>query len=503
MAFHPYIDIQSISKSFGATHALTKVNLALERGEIHGLLGENGAGKTTLMKVLSGIVVPEEGSVSIAGTDLAFGNAPQCRRAGVSIAYQELSSPMNVSVATKINWPSLPRGRSGLVSRRRLRASTNAILREYDLDGIGPDATMSQLTLAQRQQIEIVTAMSKKPRLLILDEPTAALPDTDWLFNRIHQFGDAGTTVIYISHKMSEIESICDRGTVLRAGEVVGEFSRGSHTQDELVTLMVGREITQRTAKTAYTPKAGSKPTLSVNKLAQNSDANPISMTIQPGEIVGLAGLQGQGEKTLLYTISNKIRHPSQSVTIKQGNAETDVFLVPEERKTEALFLRHNATYNMLVSSIAKFATLGFVHSKQENEQAKTVSQSVNLAPAALGTPIEHLSGGNQQKVVLARALAADPACLVLFDPTRGVDPATKFEMYDVINDFAGKGRSVFIYSTEIPELIRLCNRVYVIREDSIVGEFAGEQLKESNIVPSMLGWSNSEEENGNHADIR
>ena len=490
MVFGPFVDIQGVCKSFGSTRALRGVSLGLGRGEVHGLLGENGAGKSTLMKVLSGVVVPDSGTAVVDGVELGFWDAGRCKRAGVAIAFQELSSPSNVSVATKLCWPGLPRGRLGLVSRRAMLERASDVFERFGVRGIDPLALIGDLSLAQRQQVEIVAAMACDPKLLILDEPTAALPDTDWLFARIRELSARGVTVIYISHKMSEIESICASGTVLRNGSVVGSFSRGSCSQDELVELMVGRSLAGQDGTGSERGRAvGDGCVLEVSGF-DGEGRGGVDLAVHEREIVGVAGLEGQGQKELLYSIAGGGGVPRGGrVSIVQSDAASRVALVPEERKTEALFARQRTDFNVLVSVLSSVSSFGFLRGARWRGRAGELSALVNLPGEMLGRAVEDLSGGNQQKAVVARALALDPACLVLFDPTRGVDPGTKFELYGSIRRFAGRGRGVLMYSTEIPELVRLCDRVYVMRGGSVAGEFSGEGVNERSIMAAALGW--------------
>ncbi|MCL2803061.1 MAG: sugar ABC transporter ATP-binding protein [Micrococcales bacterium] len=486
-----FVLIDSISKSFGATQALRDVSMTLERGEIHGLLGENGAGKSTLMKAMSGVVVPDKGEISIDGQLLKPGRPEVSRRAGLGIAYQELSSPPNVLVATKLLWPKLPRGWNGLVSRKAMVSKANQILERFDATDIEPDAMIGSVTLAQRQKVEILAAMSIDPKLLVLDEPTAALPDTDWLFGILKRLSQAGTTVVYITHKMPEIDQICHRGTVLRNGRTVGAFEHGSHNEDQLVELMIGRSVEHDPGRRAAAlPSVGQgKPTLAVERLATDTGLVDGTLSVSPGEVVGIAALEGQGQRDLFYAIAGVLPRASGTVEVARTDAAAPTALVPEERKTEALLPRQSTEYNLSISSLKKIARAGVVSRRRERSFAEDTASNVNLPSSMLAKPIDALSGGNQQKAVLGRTLARDPAVLVLFDPTRGVDPGTKFEIYDFIRGFAAKGRAVLMYSTEIPELVRLCHRVYAISGGRIVAEFKGEEIQERAIMAAVLAW--------------
>jgi ribose transport system ATP-binding protein len=481
-----FVEIQGISKSFGATKALTDVTMTLDRAEIHGLLGENGAGKSTLMKVLSGMVVPDTGSVQIDGHHVQFGHPRHARRAGLGIAYQELSSPPNITIAAKLCLPDLPRGPLGLVSRKKMALNASRILDKFGANHVEPQALIADVDLATRQQVEIIAAMSMDPKLLILDEPTAALPDTTWLFTQLRRLKESGCTVVYISHKLHEIEEICDRGTILRSGRTVGSFARGEKTDDELVELMIGRSFSK-----TFPPKPlgreGGKPVLVAEGVAVGNRLREATLTVRENEIVGVAGLEGQGQRELLYGLANLMPLVAGRVVVEPTDTGTKTALVPEERKTEALFLEMSCAFNMTVGSLRKYSAGGIISKRRELRLADGISRQVNLPRQLLTRRVADLSGGNQQKAVFARTLSQDPRCLILFDPTRGVDAATKLELYDLMRKFADNGRGVIIYSTEIPELVGLCDRVYTVHGGRIRGEFTGGDITETNIMRSAL----------------
>ncbi|GAA3691716.1 sugar ABC transporter ATP-binding protein [Arthrobacter ginkgonis] len=481
-----FVEIHGISKSFGATKALSDVTMTLDRAEIHGLLGENGAGKSTLMKVLSGMVVPDTGSVQIDGHQVPFGHPRHARRAGLGIAYQELSSPPNITIAAKLCLPDLPRGPLGLVSRKKMALKASRILDKFGANHVDPEALIADVDLATRQQVEIIAAMSIDPKLLILDEPTAALPDTTWLFTQLRRLKESGCTVVYITHKLHEIEEICDRGTILRSGRTVGSFERGEKTDDELVELMIGRSFSK-----TFPPKPrgrdDGKPVLVAEGVAVGTRLKEATLTVRENEIVGIAGLEGHGQRELLYGLANLMPLVAGRVVVEPTETGTKTALVPEERKTEALFLEMSSAFNMTVGSLRKYSAGGIISKRRELRLAEEISKQVNLPRQLLTRRVGDLSGGNQQKAVFARTLSQDPRCLILFDPTRGVDAATKLELYDLMRKFADNGRGVVIYSTEIPELVGLCDRVYTVHGGRIRAEFTGGDITETNIMRSAL----------------
>ncbi len=490
------IEVNHLSKAFGETRALDDVSLQLRGGEVHALLGENGAGKSTLVKIATGVVTPDAGELVIDGETVLFGSARQAGVGGVSTAFQELSLLPNLSVAENLLLPDLPRGRAGLVSRRKTRSQAARILADWDLQ-LSPDAAVEGLPLAAKQRLEIVKALRHEPKLLILDEPTAALADTAWLFGHIRRATAAGCAVLYISHKLPEIKEICDRGTVLRNGRVVGTFERENFDEDRLITQMIGRSF-----EATFPARSGDRHdeiALRIKDLESGDTLHGATLNVHKGEVVGLAALEGQGQRDLFYTIygvqkptagtievegsAAKIRSPRAALHVGSGIA-----LVPEERKAEALFLELDGRKNLTVPILDKVATGGFISRRRERRRAAEEAEALNVDVAALDRPVGRLSGGNQQKVVLGKTLLTGAKTLLLFDPTRGIDAATKLEIYDLVRRLADQGTAILVYSTEIPELVGLCDRVYAMYGGRITGEFTAEQLTEDNVMTATIG---------------
>ena len=482
-----HIEILNVSKRFGATAALSNVSMSVEAGQVHGLLGENGAGKSTLMKVLSGVVSPDTGEVKIGGNRLRLGSPRDSRDIGLAMAYQELSAPPNITVATKLCLPKLPTRFGFAVSQRELTEKARARLREWEADHLDPHAVISELSLAARQEVEIVAALASSPKLLVLDEPTAALSDPNWLFRQLERVTASGASVIYISHKLNEINAICDTGTVLRNGKAVAGFTRGELSEDELVELMIGRSFNH--AFPAKPDQNGiGEVVLDVRELMAGTKLSGVSVQVRAGEIVGVAGLEGQGQRELFYALAGELRPHGGTVTVVAKPGTVDFSLVPEERKSEALFLQMRSDFNLTLPLTSRFSRASVVSRRRERELSEGIAAEVNLAPKMLKQRIADLSGGNQQKVVFGRAVAQSPRCLLLFDPTRGVDAATKLEIYKMTREFAAKGHAVLVYSTEIPELVGLCDRVCSLYGGRIVAEHTAEDLSESSVMRSVLG---------------
>lgn len=491
-----FIEITEVSKRFGATRALQSVGFTLEQGEIHGLLGENGAGKSTLMKVLSGVISPDAGSVVVDGDSMHLGDPNASRRMGIGIAFQELSSPPNISVAMKLCLRDAPRNALGMISQRKLMKQAASILEEFHAEHISPSALISEVDLATKQQVEIIAAMRDARTLLVLDEPTAALPDTDWLFARMRELASDGTSIIYISHKLKEVEQVCRRGTVIRNGSNVGEFTLGEVSEAELVELMIGRSFAHTFPEKEPLGTISNEPLVRVTGLSAGK-AQSVSFTLYPGEILGVAALEGQGQRDLFYALAGMRAVKGGRVEIDATQASRSTALVPEERKTEALFLELSSKYNLTISTPQQFSAAGVTSTKRERVLAESRADSVKLPHAMLEKSVGSLSGGNQQKVVFGRALSQDPACLILFDPTRGVDVPTKVELYALIRAYARSGRAVIMYSTEIPELVGVCDRVLTMHSGRFSGEFTGSLVAEAKILTGALNLLESDEHEG------
>jgi ribose transport system ATP-binding protein len=346
--------------------------------------------------------------------------------------------------------------------------------------------------------VEIARALSNEPKLLILDEPTAALPDPEWLFAHIQGVKDRGGSVLYISHRLQEIERMCDRGTILRNGRVVGEMDRESFDENRIITMMIGRSL-DLTFPPRADPRPDAKPVLTAKGFQVGDKVRGVDIDVREGEIVGLAGLEGQGQRDFLYAlvgleqatggtievegVQRKLRGPRAALEAGPGIA-----LVPEERKSEGLFLDLTVRRNLTLPALSEFSPAGVVSPGGEFATAAAIAQRLNIAPEVLDRSVASLSGGNQQKVVLGRTLLTGARCLLLFDPTRGIDAGTKLEIYDLIRRFAADGGAVVLYSTEIPELVGLCDRVHVIYGGRMVKTCADEDLTEETILSAAVG---------------
>ncbi len=492
----PVLLVRGLAKSYGATAALRQVSLDLHAGEVHALLGENGAGKSTLVKILSGIVAPDAGELILAGTPYRPGSLMQARAAGISTAFQELSLLPNLTVATNLMLPRLRKGFAGLTSARRNQQHATAILAEYGASDISRAALVGDLSLAEKQRVEIVRAVSHRPRLLVLDEPTAALAEPEWLFSLIERLAAEGIAILYISHRLAEVRRLCRRGTVLRNGESIGTVNLSGTTDADIFRMMVGTPPDRRSAAAATGAAAAAPVALAVRGLG-GTDVADVDFDVHVGEIVGVAALEGQGQRELFRMLAGvaRIAHgtvaiagrPTRLASPAQA-ARKGIGFVPEERKTEGVFLGLGTGENMSLSILDRLQRLGLIDRKRERAALRDGARRVDLAERALDQPISALSGGNQQKALLGRVLLSGARNLVLFDPTRGVDVGTKQVIYGVIRDFVGQGGSVLIYSTELAELVQFVHRCLVLYRGRIVGEVSGEALSEEHLVSLATG---------------
>ncbi len=490
------LNVQDVSKAYGATIAVKRVSFDIEHGEIHALVGENGAGKSTVVKMLSGIVAPDEGTLELDDAAFAPGSPMAAREAGVSAAFQELSLLPNLTVAENLMLPTQLKGAGGLVSRNRNWDSAAAILAEYGLQHIHPGVVVGTLSLAEKQRIELVRAISRKPKLLVLDEPTAALADPTWLFDILDRVTDAGTGVLYISHRLYEVRKLCRRCTVLRNGESIETVSLAGVDNERIFELMVGAVAHPRKVAADSSSHSDQPVALAAHMLA-GGKVKEISLEIHRGEIVGVAALEGQGQRDLFRMLagltrirSGEIRIDGKQVAIRTpaDAAEASIGFVPEERKTEGIFLGLPTADNLTLSLLAGLQRFGIIDRGQESAAVGRGAQRVDLPPRYLKLRIGALSGGNQQKALIGRVLLSGARNLVLFDPTRGVDVGTKALVYSVIRDFVGDGGAVLLYSTELSELVDLVDRCLVVYDGRIVGEVPREQLSEPHLVALATG---------------
>jgi rhamnose transport system ATP-binding protein len=484
----PGLEFRDVRKSFGAVHALRGVSFAVGEAEAHALVGENGAGKSTLLKILAGILRPDAGQLFWNGEPLDLASPREALERGIGMVYQEMLCFPNLTVTGNI-FAGREIVRGGRLRERDMRARTRVLLDELHL-AIDPDARAESLPAAHRQLLQVARALAFDCRILVLDEPTAALTDaeTDHLFAVLDRLKRRGTTLLYVSHRLPEVFRLCDRITVLRDGGYAGSFDRAQATPDRIVAAMVGRDLPPRAQ---HASKAGGAPALEVRALTRRPHFTGVSLALAAGDIVGLFGLVGSGRSELLETIFGLAAADEGTVLVEgrpvrirsaRDAARCGIALVPEERQRQGLFFNLSIRHNlMLPSRTASRAIL--INSPRERRESEALLRSWRIkAPGADAFP-DSLSGGNQQKVVLAKWLATAPRVLLLDEPTKGVDVGAKFEIHEIVRRQAAEGAACLVASSDLPEVLALCTRIAVMREGRIQGELAGDQATEEAVM--------------------
>ena len=490
--------MDGITKHYGGVRALEGVQFSAGRGRIHALLGENGAGKSTLIKVLSGVVRPDSGTITIEGRAVSFGSPMAAMEAGVACIFQELSLLPHLTVADNITITRPPR-RAGIIDRAAQLRITERLLARVGADDIHPDAPVEELPLSRRQMVEIAKALARDPKILILDEATSALTaaDVQKVFALLRQLRAEGMAVIYISHRMHEIAELADDCTVFRNGRYVETFEGGTKSDAEIVELMIGREYSN-----AFPPRAvtdtNAAPVLSVRDLDWGGRLNGITLEVRPGEVVGLGGLDGQGQKQLLQALFGTVVGATGSIEIggrpqrinsprRAKSEEIGLALIPEDRKNEGLMLPMSVRDNLSFAAIERFARFGIIDGAAEQAAIGEMLKTLQIKSDGVDGPVSALSGGNQQKVVIGKWLMNRPRIILLNDPTRGIDVGTKQEFYALLARLAAAGAAIIYYSTDYDELIGCCDRVLVLYDGRIIRTLAGAELTERNLVSAAL----------------
>ncbi len=504
------LSLSGVSKRYGGVRALTGVNFACGRGSIHAVLGENGAGKSTLIKIISGVVQPDEGTIALEGRPIVFPTPQSANAAGVVCIFQELSLMPDLSVADNISIASPPK-RFGLIDKRAQRRRAEQLLARVGCEDINPQSLVKNLPLSRRQMVEIAKALGRKPKLLILDEATSALTaaDVQRVYGILHALRDEGLSLLYISHRMHEIEELADTCSVFRNGQHIETFPKGTRTDEQVVQMMIGREW-----RNVYPPKpvrnAPLPVELEVRDLGWEDRLAGISLRVGKGEIVGLGGLDGQGQRELLLAMFGVLRGVTGTIAV-DGVAKTihspahakspsvGLALIPEDRKTEGLCLPMGVADNISMAALDSMTRGLVVDRALESRKIDEMAKKLKIKFGKLSDAVATLSGGNQQKVVIAKWLLTGARVILLNDPTRGIDVGTKQEIYQLLRDLADAGTSILLYSTDYDELIGCCDRVLILYGGRVVRELEGGDITEANIVASSLNISLTEKA-GAHA---
>ncbi|UJQ94850.1 sugar ABC transporter ATP-binding protein [Mariluticola halotolerans] len=494
------LHLQGVTKSYGPTVALSDASFSVKAGTVHALLGENGAGKSTVVKILSGLVRPDGGSISLFGEDVQIAHRGGSSELGIETAFQEIPLINDLTVAENLLLPDLPLRFGFLVKRRAMMERVRALQSELEIADIDPRALVSELDLSQRQKVEIARAISRNPRLLILDEPTAALSraDVEWLGRRIAELKVKHTTIVLVTHRMPEVRDLCSDMSILRNGTHVGSFSVGEISDEQVFRHIMGRSV-EVSFPSRSVPKAKTDhpPLIQAEGITAGRKVRDISMSLNPGEIVGVACLQGMGQVDFFNALFGVEQLSAGRLLINGEQAhfgspanaiEAGLALVPEDRKIQGLALNRSGVENATLPIVEDFSSFGILQAKQEQNAADQVFASVNLHPRALYQTPSEFSGGNQQKIVLAKWLMTQCRSLLVFDPTRGVDIGTKHEIYALLRGFAETGGGVLFHSTEVPELIGLCDRILVIYDGRVVADVPHSEATEEGIGALMMG---------------
>ncbi|MGF9712635.1 sugar ABC transporter ATP-binding protein [Paenibacillus naphthalenovorans] len=495
---HQYVlQMKNICKTFPGIVALDQVSLHIKKGEVHALMGENGAGKSTLMKILAGVEQPDSGDIILNGRKVFFNRPLDAMNHGISMIHQELNSILDMTIAENIFIGREPCYKLGIVNTQELKARTRELFQSVGMD-INPDKKLVELSVAEMQMVEIVKAISYNADIIIMDEPTSAITDreVDKLYEIIRKLTGQGKSIIYISHKMNEIYKICDAITVLRDGRYIATRPTEEINQQQLISLMVGRDLKDMYVK--QSSRIG-ETYLEVKGLTRNGKFSNIHLHVRQGEILGIAGLMGAGRTELVETIFGAYKADAGEIYVKQkkvdmsnpGSAISNgISLVTEDRKLFGLNLKFSVKDNTTLANLKKFTRFRqIINFKEEKQTVDHLMKYLNIKASNRNTMVNTLSGGNQQKVVLAKWLLCNPDLLILDEPTRGIDVGSKAEIYKIISQLANEQKAIIMISSEMPELLGMSDRIIVLHEGKITGEFLREEFDQEKIMACAAGF--------------
>jgi ribose transport system ATP-binding protein len=528
---NPFLRLEHITKRYGGVTALSNVDFACSLGTIHAVVGENGAGKSSLMKLIAGVTRPDEGEIYVEDKPIKFASPSEAAALGIVCIFQELSLLPDLSVADNISIADPPK-RLGLIDRPRQRRIAEEVLHRVGCGDIHPDERVKDLPLSRQQMVEIAKALIRNPRLIIMDEATSALTarDVEHLYRIVRGLREQGVAVLYISHRMPEISALADICSVFRNGKHIETFPMSSRTTEEIVPMMIGREVARAypekpTAPTPSTPSTPSTkstlvhsdadtptrlsaPLLEIKDLTWYHVLNGISLKLAPGEIVGLGGLDGQGQSELLLALFGVLRGLSGEVYIdgrpttiehprQAKSRDIGLALIPQDRQTQGLLLPMSIEDNLVLAASPDFSRFGLIDRAREQTATNDIVAKLRILANNLSAPVRTLSGGNQQKVVIGKWLLKQPRILLLNDPTRGIDVGTKQELYRLMRELAGTGLGILFYSTDYEELIGMCDRVLVCYGGRLIRELSGPDLNEHNLITTSLNLAENNDPKG------
>lgn len=483
--------MEGIDKSFTGVHALKGVDFDLQKGEVHALMGENGAGKSTLMKILTGIYSKDSGTITYEGKEVEFKTPKEAQDAGIAIVHQELNMMNHLTVAQNIFiGREVMNGK--IINDKKMCDDAAALFKKLNIE-IDPTAVMGDLTVGKQQMCEIAKAISREVKLIVFDEPTAALTDTEIeeLFKIIRDLREKGLGIIYISHRMDEIKVITDRVTVMRDGEYVGTLITKDCTKEDIINMMVGRVIYEEPKQKSMVPK-DAPVVLSVRHLNAGKMVRDVSFDLRKGEILGFAGLMGAGrtetaraifgadqiESGEIYMNGNRVEIKSPRDAVAAG-----IGYLSEDRKRYGIILDKTITENSTMATMEEYQNGMFIDKKKERQATEKYVEKLKTKTPTVDTAVGNLSGGNQQKVVIAKWLVRDCEVLIFDEPTRGIDVGAKSEIYHLMNELAGQGKSIIMISSELPEVLRMSDRILVMCEGRVTGEIPIEEASQEKIM--------------------
>ena len=490
------LKIEDVHKSFPGTKALKGVSLNVRKGEIHALVGENGAGKSTLMNVISGVLQPDSGKIILNGEEVSFRGPSDAQRKGIGFVHQELALCPHVTVAQNIYMGRLPI-KNGTINNKVLNSESKKILDRFDAD-FSTEDRLGNLSVAQQQVVEIARALSLNCNIVIFDEPTSSLneAEAEALFNVIKDISNHGISVLYISHKLSEIFTLCDTVTVLRDGAEIFSSSLKDCTPESIVKAMVGRDIEHM-----YPPKSNIRSQdelFRVEGFSRYPDFINASFTLNKGEILGLSGLVGSGRTELSRAICGidlsmqgavYINGDKNEINNYQDAIEHGLCYLTEDRKLDGLFLNMSITNNIPACIIDNVANYGFIPHKTINILAKEYKKKLNIKVEDVEKKVSNLSGGNQQKVLISKLLATNPKIIIMDEPTRGIDVGAKSEIHEMLRNLCNEGVGIIVISSELPEIVGLCDRVIILHEGKVIGELDGDDVTQEKIIQKTTNF--------------
>lgn len=489
------IEMRGIDKSFGSNQVLKQAGFTLESGEVHALMGENGAGKSTLMKILTGVYTKDAGTVLVDGKEVNYKNPQEAEKAGIVFIYQELNVMFDLTVEENLFMGKEIHGKFGICDRKAMQKKAREALNTLGVD-ISPKIVMSELSVGQQQMVEICKALMADAKVIIMDEPTAALTQSETvaLFKVIESLRKKGVSMVYISHRMEEIFELCDRITVLRDGSYIGVKNIPETNMNEIVKMMIGREIGERYPSRDV--KIG-KEVLKVKGLTRKGTFHDVSFSVRAGEVLGVSGLMGAGRTEIMQAIFGNLSYESGSIEIdgkevKISNPrqamEQGIGFITEDRKTEGLMLDKSIRENISLCNLGRISKSSVISKEAEKNMVAEAIKDLHIKCFGPYHECNNLSGGNQQKVVLAKWILTNPKILILDEPTRGVDIGAKKEIYSIINKLAAQGVAIIMVSSELPEVLGMSNNIMVVREGEVRGIISYEEANQERVMTLATG---------------